>query len=545
MAKVTMPQLGESVAEGTIGKWLKQPGDTVAKYEPLLEVITDKVNAEVPSPFAGVLKEILVEEGATVPNNAEIAVIETADEGGAANVAPTALEKEAGTEPEGTVEVEPRNVDAAAATASEPAKESATTGDAAPKGAAKSAPTAPEAAPARPSYAPADGPGGSDERPERAAASAAPAPTAVAPDAHGNPDARMTPAVRRLLREHGLTAAQIVGTGGGGRITREDVTNYVEAQRTGQPVGGQAVGAAPAPAASSNGSAPTASPAQQAAPAGSGAAPSPQSGASAPAPASTTAAPAPATSAATSAGTKIEFPAGADEVLVPLTQMRKGIAAQMTRALQAPHAYVQMEIDATRLVAARDKVNREYRAKEGVALSYVPFVVKAAAVALKQNPTFNAHWTDAGLMAKRRVNIGVAVAVDDGLIVPVIRDADQLSIHGLNVAILDVANRARAGRLRVDDFGGGTFTVDNTGYLGTNLVMPILNVPEVGIVTMEAITKRPVVVSTPDGDVIAIRPVMNMVLGVDHRANDGAGGAALLRDIKAWLEAVGPDTPIY
>ena len=139
----------------------------------------------------------------------------------------------------------------------------------------------------------------------------------------------------------------------------------------------------------------------------------------------------------------------------------------------------------------------------------------------------------------------MAVAVDEGLIVPVIRDADTLSIHGLNLAISDVANRARANKLRLDDFGGGTFTVDNTGYLGTNLVMPILNVPEVGIVTMEAITKRPVVVSTPDGDVIAIRPIMNMVLGIDHRANDGAGGAALLRDIKAWLEGVGPDTAIY
>ncbi|MFL5709014.1 MAG: dihydrolipoamide acetyltransferase family protein [Chloroflexota bacterium] len=526
MAKVTMPQLGESVAEGTIGKWLKQPGDTVEKYEPLLEVITDKVNAEVPSPFAGVLKEILVEEGATVPNNAEIAVIETADEGGAAAATPAvALEKAAGPEAEGTVEVEPRNVDAAAATSQAPA---ARDGD---------------SRSARPGVAPAEGPAGSDERPERAAASAPSAPTAVAPnatDAPGNPDARMTPAVRRLLREHGLSAAQIVGTGGGGRITREDVTNYVEAQRTGQAVGGQTVGGAQAaPAASTNGSGASAAPrSEQPAAAG---APAPRAAA---APASTTAAPA-ATSSPASGGTKIEFPAGADEVLVPLTQMRKGIAAQMTRALQAPHAYVQMEVDATRLVALRDKANREYRAKEGVGLSYVPFVVKAVATALKKNPTFNAHWTEQGLMAKRRVNIGVAVAVEDGLIVPVIRDADQLSVHGLNVAILDVANRARINKLRVDDFGGGTFTVDNTGYLGTNLVMPILNVPEVGIVTMEAITKRPVVVSTPDGDVIAIRPVMNMVLGVDHRANDGAGGAALLRDIKAWLEAVGPDTAIY
>ena len=228
-----------------------------------------------------------------------------------------------------------------------------------------------------------------------------------------------------------------------------------------------------------------------------------------------------------------------------MTQMRKGIAAQMTRALQAPHAYVQMEIDATRLVATREKLKREYQAREGIGLSYVPFVVKASAIALKRNPTFNATWTEQGLVAKRRVNIGVAVAVDDGLIVPVIRDADELSIHGLNRAIADVAARAKAGKFKVDDFGGGTFTIDNTGYLGTNMVMPILNVPEVGIVTMEAITKRPVVVSTPDGDVIAIRPVMNMVLGVDHRANDGAGGAALLRDIKAWLEAVTPDIAIY
>jgi 2-oxoisovalerate dehydrogenase E2 component (dihydrolipoyl transacylase) len=518
VAKVTMPQLGESVAEGTIGKWLKQPGDTVAKYEPLLEVITDKVNAEVPSPFAGVLKEILVEEGATVPNNAEIAVIETSDEAGGTEAGATppkaasvATEKEAApSEPDGGAGVE-----IAASAAPQPAEARTETRS-----------------------EPAHGPAGSDERSERAAASAAPAaPTATAPREAGNADARMTPAVRRLLREHGLTAAQIVGTGGGGRITREDVTNYVESQRTGQPVGGQSVAGAPAQGAPS-----------AAAPAPAAAARAP---ASAPPAGPTPAAPRPAPSAAepssgrVSGGTAISFPPGADDVLVPMTQMRKGIATQMTKALQAPHAYVQMEIDATRLVSFREKAKREYQAKEGIGLSYVPFVVKASAEALKRNPTFNAVWTEQGLLAKRRINIGVAVAVDEGLIVPVIRDADQLSIHGLNAAIADVANRAREGKFRVDDFGGGTFTIDNTGYLGTNLVMPILNVPEVGIVTMEAITKRPVVVSTPDGDVIAIRPVMNMVLGVDHRANDGAGGAALLRDIKAWLESVGPDTPIY
>ncbi|MEO5918308.1 MAG: 2-oxo acid dehydrogenase subunit E2, partial [Candidatus Limnocylindrales bacterium] len=257
----------------------------------------------------------------------------------------------------------------------------------------------------------------------------------------------------------------------------------------------------------------------------------------------TAAAPAVASTPATAAS--LAFPPGADEVLVPMTKMRKGIAAQMTRALLVPHAYVQMEVDVSNLVRFRDRNKKDYQAREGISLSFVPFVVKASSEALRRSPTFNAHWTDQGLMAKRHINIGIAVAVEGGLIVPVIRDVDQLSISGLNHAIADVSERARTGKLRVDDFGGGTFTVDNTGWLGTNMVMPIMNVPEVGIVTMDRITKRPVVVETPEGDVIAIRSVMNMVLGVDHRANDGAGGAALLRDIKAWLEAVGPDTAIF
>jgi 2-oxoisovalerate dehydrogenase E2 component (dihydrolipoyl transacylase) len=481
VAKVTMPQLGESVAEGTIGKWLKKPGDHVDKYEPLLEVITDKVNAEVPSPFEGTLREILVEEGATVPNNAEIAII---DEAGAP----------------------------------------------APAATPKVAPAAPPASPATPTQAPvaapapmasvsapvARGPAGSDER-------------SVEEMAGG--DARMTPAVRRLLREHGLSAAAIVGTGGGGRITREDVTDYVESQRTGKPVGRQSAAAGAPAAAPSRGAWPVMVPA-----AGSGGR-APAAGA---APA---AGGGPARGAF--AGQRVEFPDGADEVLVPATQMRKGIAAQMTRALQVPHAYVAMEVDVAGLVKLRDREKTAYQAREGLSLSFVPFVVKAAADCLKRHPALNAHWTEQGLVAKRRINVGIAVAVEDGLIVPVVRDVDQLSISGLNKAIADVSARARAGHLRVDDFGGGTFTVDNTGWLGSNLTMPIINVPEVAILTMEDIRKRPVVVETADGDVIAIRPIMNMVLAIDHRANDGAGATALLRDIKAWLEAVGPDTAIY
>jgi 2-oxoisovalerate dehydrogenase E2 component (dihydrolipoyl transacylase) len=228
-----------------------------------------------------------------------------------------------------------------------------------------------------------------------------------------------------------------------------------------------------------------------------------------------------------------------------MTRMRQGIAAQMTRALAVPQAFVQMETDTAGMVALRELAKRDYQAREGISLSYVPFVVKAAVDALRRFPTFNAHWTDNGLVAKRHIHMGVAVAVDDGLLVPVVRDVDQLSISGLNRAIAEVAERARAGKLRLDDYGGSTFTIDNTGWFGSNMTMPIINVPEVAILTMEAITKRPVVKETPSGDVIAIRPIMNMVLAIDHRANDGAGAAAFLRSIKSWLEAVDQDTAIY
>jgi pyruvate/2-oxoglutarate dehydrogenase complex dihydrolipoamide acyltransferase (E2) component len=520
VAKVTMPQLGESVAEGTIGKWLKQPGDSVAKYEPLLEVITDKVNAEVPSPFEGVLKEILAEEGATVPNNAEIAIIETADEAGAdagadappadatpaaagADAPPASTKGPAGSDE--TVSASP----AEAAPASTPA---AATADAAPAAAVAQAPAPDSASAAAAASAPTAATG--------SAPAAQAAPTATAPAGTGDADARMTPAVRRLLREHALRPDQIVGTGGGGRITRDDVLAVVESMRTG---GTPAVPVM----AGGNGSgsttqAPTAQPAQP-----------PAAGAASVPP------------ARMPAGAPVEFPEGADEVLLAMTQMRKGIAAQMTRALAVPHAYVHMEVDATNLVKARERAKRDYQAREGISLSYVPFVIKAAVAALRQYPSFNAHWTENGVLAKRRVQMGVAVAVDDGLLVPVVRDVDQLSISGLNHAIAEVAARARAGKLKLDDYGGSTFTIDNTGWFGSNLTMPIINVPEVAILTMEAIVKRPVVLETPDGDVIAIRPVMNMVLAIDHRANDGAQAAALLKAIKTWLEGIGPDTPVY
>ena len=505
MAKVTMPQLGESVAEGTIGKWLKQPGDTVAKYEPLLEVITDKVNAEVPSPFEGVLKEILAEEGATVPNNAEIAIIETAEEAGGDAPAPVALEKEGGPEAEGTTQVEPRDADAAGG-----AKGPAGSDESAPADTERAAAAAPAAAPA-PAPAPrrragrGSRPGRSgrsdrdgrrlDRRPRRA------------DDAGGPSSAARTRAPPRPDRGHGRWRADHPRRRpGGGRIDPDRRHAGGARHGPGQRRGGPARPRPPTPPAPP---APAAPPARM------------------------------------PAGAPIEFPEGADEVLLPMTQMRKGIAAQMTRALAVPHAYVHMEVDATNLVKAREKAKRDYQAREGISLSYVPFVIKAAVAALRDFPAFNAHWTENGVLAKRRVHMGVAVAVDDGLLVPVVRDVDQLSISGLNRAIADVAARARAGKLKLDDYGGSTFTIDNTGWFGSNLTMPIINVPEVAILTMEAITKRPVVLETPDGDVIAIRPIMNMVLAIDHRANDGAQAAALLKAIKTWLEAIGPETPVY
>jgi 2-oxoisovalerate dehydrogenase E2 component (dihydrolipoyl transacylase) len=225
--------------------------------------------------------------------------------------------------------------------------------------------------------------------------------------------------------------------------------------------------------------------------------------------------------------------------------MRRGIASQMTRAAAVPVAYSTFESDVTGVANLRNAQGPAYKAREGIGLSYLPFVIKAVVEALHSHPDLNAHYTDEGILRKRHINIGVAIAVDNGLIVPVIKDADNLSIAGLNRAVQDLSSRARANKLRLDDLQGGTFTVDNTGWFGSQLTIPILNVPEVVILTTEAVTKRPVVKSTPEGDVIAIRSMMNLVAGYDHRATDGAQIGRFVSDVICWLEAVGPDMPIY
>ena len=497
MPRVTMPQLGESVAEGTIGRWLKQVGDRVTKYEPIVEVITDKVNAEVPSPFEGTLTEILVQEGATVPNGAEIAVIEEA--GGIAVSAPASAP----------------SVAAAAAPA--------------PFAAAAPAPAAAPASAPSVAAAAATAPGGVPSTAAAAVGSAATAPAPAAPreEYHGP----VTPAVRRLARENGVDLSLVHGTGHAGRVTREDVLAFAEAVRlgsavpavTGAPVPGAPVPTAPgAPVAPGAPAIPVAPPAV-----------------------------APAMGIPTPAAPPAQAPAappavlGEGDQLKPMTQMRRGIAAQMARAVSVPMAYLTLEVDMSGVVALRESVKREYEAREGVGLSFVAIVTKAVVEGLRRNPDLNAHWTEQGLLRRAHVNVGIAVAVDDGLIVPVIHDADRLSINGLNRAVVDLAARARSNRLRLDELQGGTFTVDNTGWFGSIVSAPIVNVPEVAILTMEAIQRRPVVVDTPAGEALAIRPMMYMCSSFDHRATDGAQMGRFMQDVKRWLESVDAQTAVW
>jgi 2-oxoisovalerate dehydrogenase E2 component (dihydrolipoyl transacylase) len=350
-------------------------------------------------------------------------------------------------------------------------------------------------------------------------ASAAPATTAEREDG-GEPTGRVTPAVRRLAREHGVDLSRVQGTGHGGRITREDVTAFAAQMEAG---GAPATAAAPA-APSTTAAAPAAPPAT--APA--------QAPATAPAPVQ---APTPAPS---------PMAEGVDEELVPPVPMRRMIAEHMVKAkTTAPHAYTCIEVDMSGVVRAREGAKGNYQSREGIGLSFVPFVIKAVTEALSRHPNINALWTDQGLLRKRRVNVGVAVAVDDGLIVPVIHDANRLSINGLNHAVVDLAARARSQQLKLDEVQGGTITVNNTGWFGSVMSQPIINVPQIVIISMEAIVKRPVVIETPEGDTIGIRPIMALCASFDHRATDGAQIGRFLQDVRKELESVSGDTPIW
>ncbi|PSR37822.1 MAG: branched-chain alpha-keto acid dehydrogenase subunit E2 [Sulfobacillus thermosulfidooxidans] len=433
---VLMPQLGESVTEGTIGQWLKKVGDTVEKYESLLEVTTDKVNAEVPAPIGGTVSKILAEEGQTVAVGTPICEITASGES------------------------------------------SADTAPAVAPAAAKSA-SAPAAAPSEMAQQPA-------------------------PETTGSKDlrGRYSPAVRRLAEENHINPDTVTGTGAQGRVTRDDILRAAAAKP---------VEAAQVPVSTEPVTRPDPVP------------PGPPS-----APVS-----APAAAAAV---------IDADDEVVPLSSVRKVIADRMMRSkATVPHAWLMMEVDVTSLVALRESLKEEFKAREGVSLTYMPFMLRAVVQALKAVPEMNAQWNGDSIVLKKHVNIGMATATDRGLIVPVIKDADQKNIVGLAKASQDLVKRARSGRLTMDDLTGGTFTVDNTGAIGTVLTYPIINAPEVGIVTMEAIVKRPVVIQ----DMVAIRSMMNVCISFDHRVVDGAEAGKFIQVIKQNLESIGPSTSLY
>jgi pyruvate/2-oxoglutarate dehydrogenase complex dihydrolipoamide acyltransferase (E2) component len=410
---IKMPQLGESVTEGTVDKWLKHEGDYVERDEPLVEVVTDKVNAEVPSPFAGRLQRIAIDEGATVPIGAVIAEMDVEGAGEAA----------------------------APATAS----------------------------PAAAGEAPAGEP-------------AVPVPAAPAEQARP----RLSPVVRRLVEEHGVDIAQLQGSGDRGRITRDDVLAFLERRDRG--------GEAPAaPVASASPVAPAAPPA-----------PAPRQ-------------------------------LDGREELVPLSVMRRSIAEHMVRSVtSAPHAWTLVEVDVTDLVRYREAEKDGFRQRHGVALTYLPFVIQVVCDALRAHPYLNASWTDDGILVKHYINMGLAVAVPDGLLVPVIHDADQLGFADLARAIDDLGTRARTKRLRPEDVQGGTFTLNNTGANGSVASGPIINQPQAAILTTERIAKRPVVVGESDG--IAVRQIMNMCMSFDHRVIDGKTAGDFVNAVQNGLE---------
>jgi pyruvate dehydrogenase E2 component (dihydrolipoamide acetyltransferase) len=462
MADVTMPQLGETVTEGTITKWFKQVGDEVKEDEVLFEVSTDKVDSEVPSPVAGYVAEIRVPEGETVDVGAVLAVISdgppSGDGGGDAPAA-----KEAPAE-------EPTPAEAGSEPAAEDAAPEATEPEPAPK--AKAAP-APETSQAPTTEAPpAD----------------APKTEAARTDTDGK---LLSPVVRRLISEHGLDPAQIKGTGAGGRITRNDVQALIEA----------------APKTAAPATAPAAAPA--AAPARERAKPEPIAR------------------------------SGERDTSIPFSNIRKRTAEHMIRSKQtSAHVYAAIEVDYEAVERVRRAERENWKAEEGFSLTYLPFIARAVVDAIRDYPEVNATFGETELIVHNYVNLGIAVDLDfKGLMVPVIHDAETKRLRAIAREISELAARARGKKLSPDDIVGGTFTITNPGPYGTLVTLPIINQPQVAILSTDGVKRRPVVVDLPDGsEGIAIHSVGNIALAWDHRAFDGAYATAFLRQVKEDLE---------
>jgi len=419
---IVMPQMGESIFEGTITKWLKKPGDKVQRDEPLFEISTDKVDAEIPAPASGILQEIKVSEGNTVQVNTVVGVIG----------------------------------DGSGASASAPAKVAS-----------------PAPAPVVPASAKKESP------------APPPAPAARAPEDEEDSDVRSSPLVRKLAREHNVDLAKVSGTGTGGRVTKQDVLDFVE-PRTAVPV------AAPAPR-------------QTSAPA----------------------------------------PAVVPGDLVPMSQMRKIIAQRMIESRRtSAHVHCMFEVDMTRIVNLRNKLKKGFEQRYGARLTFMPFFVRAAIIALQQYPIVNSSLEADSVRYHKHVNAGIAVALDWGLIVPVLKNADELNFLGLQRGITDLGERARTKKLTPADVEGSTFTITNPGQFGAVFGLPIINQPNAAIMGVGGITKQPMVITDKDGaDSIAIRSVVHLTLGYDHRIVDGAIAdqfmAVLKKTLESWSEEVG------
>jgi 2-oxoglutarate dehydrogenase E2 component (dihydrolipoamide succinyltransferase) len=444
---IIMPQMGESIVEGTITKWLKKPGDKVQRDEPLFEISTDKVDAEIPAPASGVLHEIKVAEGTTVGVNTVVGTI--AVDGEAAATKPAAPAK------------------AAPAAAAPPKEET-------------------KAAPAPPPM---------------------PAPAASAQDEEVE-EARSSPLVRKIAREHGISLSQVTGTGLGGRITKQDITQFIENQGS-QPA---PVGTAASAVARTQNEA-------------KGSAPSPA--AAVPAPAR------PATPAA--------YPGD----LVPMSNMRRLIAKHMIESRRtSAHVHCMYEVDLTRIVNLRNKLKSGFEQRHGARLTFMPFFVRAAVIAIQQWPIVNANIEGESIHYHRQVNMGIAVALDWGLIVPVLKNAGDLNFLGLQRSITDLGERARNKKLKPEDVEGSTFTITNPGQFGAVFGLPIINQPNSAIMGVGGIMKQPMVVTDKDGnDSIAIRSVVHLTLGYDHRLIDGAVAdqfmAQVKKNLETWSEEIG------
>jgi 2-oxoisovalerate dehydrogenase E2 component (dihydrolipoyl transacylase) len=437
--RVVMPQLGESVHEGTISKWLVKPGDKVVEFEPMLEVDTDKVNAEVPAPVTGILREILAKEGETVQAGAEIAVVEL---GGDAQEAPNG---------NATAKPEAPTPTPTPAPAAKPAAEAKPAAAAKPAAEAKPAPAAEGMPPPAPE--------------------AEPAPAAKL----GSGEHRYSPAVQMQASELKVDLSKVVGTGIGGRVTKKDVQAFAAQPK-----------AAPAPPAS--------------------------------------------------------VKAGEGDQVVPLTRVRRLIAENMVRSKTTiPHAWQTQEADMSGVVANRAANKAAFQKQEGFSLTYLPYVVAAAASALREHPQVNATFNETEIIIHRDINLGISVGLEDTLIVPVIRRADGLSLAGIARAINDLATRARNKQLKADDLAGATFTVNNSGTFGTLFSYSVINPGQAGILTMEAIVERPVAV----GGMIGIKPMMYLCFSFDHRVLDGLQAARFLTSCRKWLEAVTVESPVY